>query len=295
MAKGTKRRPSWLSGGEPSTDVPNSRPPAGTKDPSTNSGNRPRHGTPTGGHLEDTVARVSLPGGSKVGAARGGGMGTRLRANPGPVLAVALLVLMAPALAFVFFPHGEDPVDEGLEPARRGGAAAADPFAPGSVRDTGVLFGALREEGGEAELDGAGLSWSGTVAEGEAGETVTLEGPTAAQLERGFDLGPSSVETGVYAVAQDGGEVLHVATHGFLPEDEAREMTLGTVYALRNGELDGYAYYLDRRERGSDRVTRTYVRPGAASYSVSFEAPARTPVPLLVGWRGFGGAGEGGE
>jgi hypothetical protein len=103
------------------------------------------------------------------------------------------------------------------------------------------------------------------------------------------------VETGVYAVAQDGGEVLHVATHSFLPEDEARETTLGTVYALRNGELDGYAYYLDRRERGSDRVTRTYVRPGAESYSVSFEAPARTPVPLLVGWRGFGEAGEGGE
>jgi hypothetical protein len=147
-------------------------------------------------------------------------------------------------------------------------------------------------------LAGAGLNWSGTVTEkeGEAGQTVTLEGPTAAQLERGFDLGPSGVETGVYAVAQDGGQVLHVTTHTFVPKEEGREaeeMTLGTVYALEEGELSGYAYYLDRREPGSNRVTRTYVSPGESSYRVSYEAPPAaeggtgTFVPLLVGWRGF--------
>ena len=165
---------------------------------------------------------------------------------------------------------------------------------------TGVLFGALQESDGEARLDGAGLSWSGTVTkkEGEAGETVTLEGPTAAQLERGFDLGSSSVETGVYAVAQEGGEVLHVTTHTFLSEEggaEAQELTLGTVYSLEEGELSGYAYYLDERQDGSNTVTRTYVRPGAESYSVSYEAEPGAFVPLLVGWRGFGDGGQGGR
>jgi len=153
----------------------------------------------------------------------------------------------------------------------------------------------LREEGGEAELDGAGLSWSGTVAEGEgeAGETVTLEGPTAAQLERGFDLGPSSVETGVYAVAQDGGEVLHVATHSFLPEDEARETTLGTVYALRNGELDGLRLlpgpagegleqgHEDLREARYRELQRLVRGPGAHP-----RAPARRLAGLRRGRRG---------
>jgi len=140
-----------------------------------------------------------------------------------------------------------------------------------------------------------------SVGPGDLGQTVTLEGPTAAQLERGFDLANWDVEPGVYAVAQeDTGEVLHVTTQTLVPQEQdaaAHEITLGTIYAFEGGEFSGYAYYLDRREEESDRVTRTYVRPGRESYRVSYEAPATATspggdrngafVPLLVGWRGF--------
>jgi hypothetical protein len=176
----------------------------------------------------------------------------------------------------------------------------ANPFAGGPVSNSGVKFGALQQSGDTASLEGAGLQWQGTLIrkQDEAGETLTLEGPTAAQLERGFDLGPSAIETGVYAVAQDDGEVLHVTTHTFVPKEEgagAQEVTLGTVYSLSGGSLDGYAFYLDQREPGSNTVTRTYVRPGESSYRVSYEAPSQEAassghgsfVPLLVGWRGF--------
>jgi hypothetical protein len=223
-----------------------------------------------------------------------------MHANPGPAAMVLVAVFVLGLFSyFLFFRGEEQPASEEGDGTQQ---SAGDPFAGGPVRASGILFGALQEEGGKAKLDGAGLNWSGTVTnkEGEAGETVTLEGPTAAQLERGFDLGSSSVETGVYAVAHDSGEVLHVTTHTFLPEKgtEAQELTLGTVYSLGEGKLDGYAYYLDQRENGSNTLTRTYVRPGAESYSVSYEAEPGTFVPLLIGWRGFGdeagGAGGGG-
>ena len=162
----------------------------------------------------------------------------------------------------------------------------------------------LRESGDAAALSGAGLEWSGSVSEKEGGQgqTLTLDGPTAAQLERGFDVGGWDVEPGVYAVAQrDSGEVLHVTTQTLVPQDQERaseEMTLGTVYAFQDDVFSGFAYYLDRREEGSDRVTRTYVRPGQEPYRVGYEAPAMKQaggsddrngafVPLLVGWRGF--------
>lgn len=303
MPERTKKRPSWLTG-EGRAEGPASRPSAGRKGPLAEPGTdelRPvgeasaAQRSPVGD--EGAVPRVSLPGpgAGKAGAGPADLLG-RMRANPAPaVIALGVLLALVPLLYFVFVRDGEERQEAGGDAGA--GLPAEGSFAGGPVRDTGVAFGALQEEGGEVELDGAGLSWSGTVTEkeGGAGETVTLEGPTAAQLERGFDLGPSSVETGVYAVAREGGEVLHVATHAFLPEDgsAAEELTLGAVYGIRDGELSGYAYYLDEREAGSDRVTRTYVRPGAEGYRVSFEAEPGAFVPLLVGWRGFDDGEEG--
>ncbi|QIN78313.1 hypothetical protein GBA65_07055 [Rubrobacter marinus] len=261
-----------------------------------------------------TVPRVAVPGAGgeqqRAGRRPGGKSLSRtiehLRDNPAPLgMALAVLSALTVLLWFLFLREGDQPPTAGAPGDRVIGAEGSsdNPFGGGPVRDSGVVFGALQESGEEAELDGAGLNWRGRVTqkEGEAGQTLTLEGPTAAQVERGFDLGPSGVETGVYAVAQDGGEVLHVTTHTFVPKEDgakAEETTLGTVYSLEDGRLDGYAYYLDRRERGSDKVTRTYVRPGQSSYQVSFEAHRGvggavaegrngTFVPLLVGWRGF--------
>ena len=257
----------------------------------------------------DKVPRVTLPGAGEGQRTEGrfpAGIAERMRENPAPLGgALAVLLALTVLLWFLFLRDAQQTPAAGTPGDRVIGAkgSSENPFGGGPVRDSGVVFGALQESGEEAELDGAGLNWRGRVTqkEGEAGQTLTLEGPTAAQLERGFDLGPSGVETGVYAVAQDGGEVLHVTTHTFVPKEdgaEAEETTLGTVYSLEEGRLDGYAYYLDRRERGSDKVTRTYVRPGQSSYQVSFEAHRGegravaegrngTFVPLLVGWRGF--------
>ena len=310
MSESTKKRPSWLSGEGASVEEPTSRAPD-RKGPLVESDTdelrtaraASADGPRAAGATDDAVIRVSAPGAGagRAGAAPRNPVG-RIRAHPGPAArAIAALLMLALVFYLLFLRGGDEerPAAEGPSSSGEAGQAAGDPFAGGPVRDTGVLFGALQESDGEARLDGAGLSWSGTVTkkEGEAGETVTLEGPTAAQLERGFDLGSSSVETGVYAVAQEGGEVLHVTTHTFLSEEggaEAQELTLGTVYSLEEGELSGYAYYLDERQDGSNTVTRTYVRPGAGSYSVSYEAEPGTFVPLLIGWRGFGDDGEGG-
>lgn len=279
MPESTKKQPSWL--GE-------SPPEAGERAPDNGSA-RTREDKPA------DVPRFPMP------EAKRGSSGTppqglleSVRANPGP-LAIALLALLMVALFTWFF------VLRDGSPSTLGNASNEEAigsqrgqdglFGDGPIRDSGVVFGPLRTEDGDAALSGAGLEWSGTVTEKEGGETVTLEGPTAAQLERGFDLGASSVETGVYAVAQQSGEVLHVTTHTFLPEEggmEAEELTLGTVYALADGEPSGYAYYLDEREEDSNRVKRTYVRPGRESYRVSYEAEPGTFVPLLIGWEGFG-------
>lgn len=319
----TKKRPSWLSGEEAHAAGP-ARQPAGSRGgplAEDDTGEMPnverarageRHDERPAAAPTETIPRVSVPDAGerpeeeqRTARPSAAEFVERLRASPAPAAIVVLVTLVLVAIFWFLFldgggEAGEQSAAGGGSPDRVIGAqrSPGNPFGGGPVRDSGVVFGALQEEGDEATLDGAGLNWSGTFTEkeGEAGQTVTLEGPTAAQLERGFDLGPSGVETGVYAVAQDGGQVLHVTTHTFVPKEEGREaeeMTLGTVYALEEGELGGYAYYLDRREPGSNRVTRTYVRPGESSYRVSYEAPpvaeggTGTFVPLLVGWRGF--------
>lgn len=279
-----KKRVSWLE--EYESDASEN-----TADPQIGERSASSYDAPTNA---EAIPRVSAPGVPHGDSSQGSVLG-RLRANPAP-LAFALLTLMVSALFVWFFllRSGETYTGSDASSAPSGADRVAEDFFPtGEVRDTGVVFDEMRVEDGEATLRGAGLEWSGAVTEkeGAEGETVTLEGPTAAQLERGFDLESSSVETGVYAVAQQSGEVLHVTTHTYLPREqssEAGEITLGTVHALSDGHFTGYAYYRDERQENSNLVTRTYVVPGRESYRVSYEAKPGTFVPLLVGWQGFG-------
>ena len=264
-----------------------------------------------------TIPRVGMPeagSGAPAGRSSGGNsareMFDRFRENPWPLLGAGLaLAVIIGVLVIVFGGGGGDPKtaergpSEGAQDARQG---AADPFAGGPVSDSGVAFEPLRESGGSAALTGAGLEWNGSVTEkgggrGQSlGQTLTLDGPTAAQLERGFDIGDWDVEPGVYAVANaDSDEVLHVTTQTLVPQEEERaseERTLGTVYAFEEGEFAGFAYYLDTREPGLDRITRTYFGPSIKPYRVAYRAPDPETeggdrngafVPLLVGWRGF--------
>ena len=313
-----KRQPAWLTG-EPDGERPPRRvSPGGHRGPlADDTGEMQSVATPNAADSGEvgatrTVPRISAPVGTQekppqaplIQEDAGEGffsvLSGRLRENPKPAL-FAFLALLAMAFLFwfVFLHGGGEEAGSATTSGDRTPAAKqaqANPFAGGPVSNSGVKFRALQESGDTASLEGAGLQWHGTLTkkQDEAGETLTLEGPTAAQLERGFDLGPSAIETGVYAVAQDDGEVLHVTTHTFVPKEEgagAHEMTLGSVYSLSGGSLDGYAFYLDQREPNSDTVTRTYVRPGESSYRVSYEAPSGhnhgSFVPLLVGWRGF--------
>jgi len=156
--------------------------------------------------------------------------------------------------------------------------------ASSGIEDTGVVFGGLKTEDGVARLEGAGLKWEGEVEAGDAGETITLKGPTAAQVRRGFEMPRSSIQSGVFAVAQEDGVILHVAFHTF--EAAGTEVTQGSIFAVEDDRLDFTGYYRDERQRGSEKVVRTYMPPSGENYRVSFEVPKGTPVPLLVGFRG---------
>jgi hypothetical protein len=211
--------------------------------------------------------------------------------NRAPLAAAGVILILAVIGLRACAGGGEASRQQAQGPAGEPSGQAAP--APGEVQDTGLVFSALKKEDGQASLEAGELRWDGQVATGEQGETVTLQGPTAAQIERGFRLPKSSVESGTFAVAQDDGPVIHVDTHTFRAGED--EVTLGSLFAIEDDVLEDHGFYVDERVKGSERVVRTYFDPGGgASYAVSFTAPEGTPVPLLVGWRGPG-AGSGSE
>ena len=205
---------------------------------------------------------------------------TRRRLLAAGLAALALLIVLYGARMLPFFGSTE----ESDQDASSGQAARYYDAAPSGVEGTGVVFGGLKTEDGVARLEGAGLKWEGKVEAGDTGETITLKGPTAAQIRRGFEMPRSSIQSGVFAVAQDGGEVLHVTFHTF--DAAGTEVTQGSIFAVEDDRLDFTGYYRDERQRGSEKVVRTYMPPGGENYRVSFEVPKGTPVPLLVGFRG---------
>lgn len=224
----------------------------------------------------------------------------RLRTNPAPaLLALLVLAVLAIFLWFMFLRGGGEtnaPEAGGADGRQEAPLAAKPSPSAGGVDETGVVFSSLDESGDKASLQGAGLEWDGSISKKEngAGETITLEGPTAAQIERGFEVKDSEVESGVYALAQYDGSVLHVATHTYklAPEQVSGEIqdeiTLGTIFDLEKGSLRQSGFYIDRYESGSQKVFRKYFHgPDFSeknSYKVSFDAPKGTPVPLLVGY-----------
>lgn len=249
-----------------------------------------------------------VPGG---GQARSGGnspaeLVQRLRSNPGPALmALLVLVVLLIVFWFVFLRGGgeaaQNPTNDGSGGGEAPLAAQPSPEA-GGADNTGIVFSGLDESGDTATLQGAGLDWEGTITEkeGDAGETITLEGPTAAQVERGFEVDNTDIDSGVYAVGQDDGSVLHVATHTYQLVDQqqdveaeeqiVREITYGTIFDLEGGDLRQSGFYVDRHpEQGSAKTLRTYYTAPdfdpKDSYEVSFNARKGTPVPLLVGYR----------
>jgi hypothetical protein len=289
--KSNKKRPAWLSdarseggggGMHHSTEVDDpptrvlDRPAAGEAEGSADSratasdaARTPREEPRSSGHLD---APGSLTGRLPEG--------TRRRLLVAGLAALALLIILYGARMLPLFGEAESGQD-----APPGQAATYSDDVPSSeIEDTGVVFGGLKTEDGAASLEGAGLKWEGEVEAGETGETITLKGPTAVQIRRGFEMPRSSIQSGVFAVAQESGAVLHVTFHTF--DAAETEVTQGSILAVEDDRLDFTGYYRDERQRGSEKVVRTYMPPGGENYRVSFEAPEGTPVPLLVGFRG---------
>lgn len=156
----------------------------------------------------------------------------------------------------------------------------------GEAEDTGIAVEpGTQSEDGTVNLTAGDLAWKGKVEETDEGEALTLEGPTAAQFKRGFELPNGSVTSGVFAVAQSDKPVVHATFHR--AEQGEEEVTAGTYYAMDENLVLSQGTYVD--DRDGDTVTRTYTeQPGETEesvYRVTFTAPKDAPIPLLPGWK----------
>lgn len=191
--------------------------------------------------------------------------------------------------------------EEAATPADQQPSAAVE--QPVDPRETNIVFEAPADRDGSVYLKAGEIAWKGKLEATDSGELLTLEGATAAQFKRSVALPGGSITTGVFGRASPEQPVLH-ATFQRAAVGEA-ERTSGTYYAVRDGSVLVEGSYRDERE--GESVARTYredtnprTDPGIdTTYSIRFEAPKGTPIPLLVGWQAPGGEqqseGEGGE
>jgi hypothetical protein len=195
------------------------------------------------------------------------------------VLAVAALTLLVIGVVWWVAPFSVGSEEE-AEDMPEDALAVASP-----IEATGIAFDALEIEDGRARLSTSdGLVWEGSSTAGEEGETITLTGPTAVQIKRGFELPGSSIQSGTYAVAEPDGRVIHVTFNTFMASGS--EVSQGSIFAIEDDRLVHSGFYRDERRPGSDEVIRTYIPPGEANYRASFTAPEGTPIPLLAGFEG---------
>lgn len=242
----------------------------------------PSHGTQTAeqrGLLALVLERFASGG---VDAAKQKQAKRRSPATPLAVVAFALLVVGIVWWVVPFFGASEGNVSQGSAETRGANEGISAEGMP--IADTGIAFDALEVEEGRARLSTSdGLVWEGSSTAGEEGETITLSGPTAAQIKRGFELPGSSVESGTYAVAEPDGRVLHVTFNTF--EAGGSEVSQGSILAIERDRLVYSGFYRDEREPGSEEVVRTYMPPGEDNYRASFTAPEGTPILLLAGFK----------
>jgi len=195
-----------------------------------------------------------------------------------------VLAVVAVLVAVLLLRGGE----ETLAPsAPQGLKRAAEPVV--EARDTGIAFEEPVRRDDSYYLRAGSVAWKGKLEKTDAGEVLTLEGPTAAQFRRAISLPGGSITTGVIGRAEPEGPVLHAT---FQRTDAgAEELTQGTYSVVDGDAVLVEGHYDDRRD--GNTVTRTYTEdenpaadPGTdRRYAVRFEAPAGVPIPILVGWR----------
>lgn len=227
------------------------------------------------------------------------------------LIAVPLLLVCIGAFVFATLYTQESSDDElasqdGGAGEQHGGAGGepvpgeGDPPAV-PLYESGLAF-EYSETDGAVELTAGDISWTGEVAttsesEGPT-ETVTLSGPTAAKIIRGYQMGDESgdneeVATMTYAVEVEDAPDFYATSQQFSGTD-TNGGTLGAngSYTVTedSGTLIAEGNYSDKRTGNGNEVIRTYTEtvPGreeSDEFRVRYEAPAEAPIPALVGWQ----------
>ena len=118
-------------------------------------------------------------------------------------------------------PAGQQAAPEAAESGAAGsqaeGSSVALPAAQIPLHDSGITFEPPVNEDDTYMLAAGDVSWGGEITTGEDGETLTLEGPTAAQIKRSLTFRDGSISTGVFG--RTAPDKAHAARH--LPPPDA--------------------------------------------------------------------------
>ena len=229
---------------------------------------------------------------------------------------VAALVVLAIMILFGFNPisaiaggsdepaqpetatQNPEPSGSGAAGSEAEGSSVSLPAAQIPLHDSGVTFKPPVEEDDTYLLAAGDVSWGGEITTGENGETLTLEGPTAAQIKRSLTFKDGSISTGVFGRTAPEKPLQHATSHRLMLTGD--EKTSGTFFEVDGTELVSMGAYFDYRD--GDEITRTYVEmdPESADggvkdvYATTFDSPLAKnkngqpatdegpPIPTLV-------------
>ena len=207
---------------------------------------------------------------------------------------------------------GREEAQAAAEPRQSNSEASgsAGPPDPGDeIVETGWVFEALPQKAnGTVELTVENVktdekkTWEGVIENGGDGsnsdgsdegefDDLSLEGETFGNFRGGFDMPKGQLTNGSFATAIEGERVLHATyQQAREPGQDALQVADGTYKVMEeeSGEILVSGTYSDEREPGSKKVVRLYRERSPESqewrtFERAFEAPAETPIPLLVG------------
>lgn len=178
------------------------------------------------------------------------------------------------------------------------GSSVALPASQIPLHDSGITFEPPVKKDDMYLLAAGDVSWGGEITTDDTGETLTLEGPTAAQVKRSLTFKEGSISTGVFGRTAPDKPMQHATSHRLLLTGQ--EKTAGTFYEVDGTELKSMGAYFDYRD--GDEITRTYVEMNPDDpqsgvkdvYATTFDSPLAKdkegnpttdegpPIPTLV-------------
>lgn len=173
-----------------------------------------------------------------------------------------------------------------------GSGAGAGEGATPVATDTNVVFSEPIKKDGSYYLKAGDVAWKGKLDNTDTGPVLTLEGPTAAQFKQAVSFRDGTITTGVFGRAEPEKPIIHATFQRTNLGEE--ETTSGTFKVIDDGRVIQDGAYSD--ERQGDVVTRTYRQwnpqnpADVTTYAKRFTAPAKVPIPALIGWQEPAGA-----